>query len=160
MQLDKAFSSMNQNPFAIITIIGAPAILTNVSSILGLSASSRLMKCLETIGGLEMKLENPQLDGTIKNIHIEESHLAHKQSRNFFKSLKRQQYIFSCLCLFVFYCIDGLDFNYIWCARASGSLGVLGLVWSSVELIVASRITLLVMAKNFHVLKVQRDIVI
>ena len=170
MQLDQAFSSMTQNPFAIITIIGAPAILTNASSILGLSTSSRLMKCLETIGGLEKKLENPQLDATIKSIHIEQSRLAHKQSRNFLRALRASYtslaaFAFSCFValtgsILILFGVQAIAQLFAVLSLASGSLGVLGLVWSSVELIVASRITLLVMAKNLDVMKAQRDIVI
>lgn len=170
MQLDQAFSAMTQNPFAIITIIGAPAILTNASSILGLSTSSRLMKCLETIGNLEKKLENSQLESSIRNIHIEQSRLAHKQSRHFLRALQAS---YTSLAAFAFSCFVALTGSILMLfglqavaqlfavlSLASGSLGVLGLVWSSVELILASRITLLLMKKNLSVFQAQRDVLI
>lgn len=170
MQLDQAFSSMAQNPFAIITIIGAPAILTNASSILGLSTGTRLMKCLETIGIIEKRLEDPALDESVKEIYLSQSRLAHCQSRNFLRALRAS---YTSLAAFAFSCFVALVGSVLLLfgvrevaqvfaviSLLSGSTGVLGLVWASVELIIASKITLLIMGKNLEALKLKRNIVI
>jgi len=161
MQLDQAFSTMAQNPFDIITIIGAPAILTNASSILGLSTGTRLMKCLETIGMIEKKLEDPAVSEGMKEIYLAQSRLSYRQSRNFLRALRAS---YTSLAAFAFSCFVALvgsililfglrDMAQILAVLSllSGSAGVLGLVWSSIELIIASKLTLLIMNKNLEV---------
>lgn len=152
---------MAQNPFAIITIIGAPAILTNASSILGLSTGTRLMKCLETLGTLEKKIEDPAVSEGAREIYLTQSQLSYRQSRNFLRALRAS---YTSLAAFAFSCFVALFgsvlilFGFQSMAQIlavlsliSGSAGVLGLVWSSLELIVASQLTLLIMKKNLEV---------
>lgn len=170
MQLDQAFSSMAQNPFTIITIIGAPAILTNASSILGLSTGTRLMKCLDTIAGIEKKLEDSSVVEEMKEIYLAQSRLSHRQSRNFLRALRASYtslaaFAFSCFIalvgsIFILFGLREVAQGLALLSLIAGSTGVLGLVWSSIELIVASKLTLLIMSKNLEALKTSRNIVI
>lgn len=170
MQLDQALTSITQNPFAIITIIGAPAILTNASSILGLTTSGRLMRSLDTISQIEKKLDDPVNEGPVRDIYLAQARLAQRQSRHFLWAMKAS---YASLAAFAFSCFLALIGSVLLLfsvrelanlisllSLASGSFGVLGLVWSSVELIVASQLTLKIMSKNLEILKIHRNIVI
>jgi hypothetical protein len=48
------------NPFAILSFIVAPAILTNASSVLAMSTSNRLARAVDRARELSKQLENPQ----------------------------------------------------------------------------------------------------
>ncbi|MCK6596891.1 MAG: DUF2721 domain-containing protein [Bdellovibrionaceae bacterium] len=169
MHIDPAITSMSQNPFAIITIIAAPAILTNASSILGLSTGNRLMKCLDTISTLERKIGEKHHEQNIK-VFEQQLALSHKQSRHFLRAL-RSSYV--SLGAFAFSCFLALlgsalllvvTVNIIEplavISLFVGGAGVLGLVWSSFELFLASQITVRIMEKNYSLTKFNNDAII
>jgi hypothetical protein len=119
------------------------------------------MKCLETIGAIEKKLEDPALSDGVKGVYLAQSHLSYRQSRNFLRALRAS---YTSLAAFAFSCFVALVgsvlilFGFRDVAQVlaglsllSGSVGVLGLVWSSLELIVASNLTLHIMQKNLDV---------
>ncbi|MBL7544076.1 MAG: hypothetical protein JNL11_09675 [Bdellovibrionaceae bacterium] len=169
MHIDAAISSVSQNPFAMITIIAAPAILTNASSILGLSTGNRLMKCLETISLLERKIIEKH---NVQNIKVFEQQLvlSHKQSRHFLRAL-RSSYVslgafaFSCFlallgsALLLVVTVDIIE-PLAAISLLVGGLGVLGLVWSSFELFLASQITVRIMKKNYSLTQFSSDAII
>lgn len=169
MHIEPSLLSAAQNPFAMITIIGAPAILTNASSILGLSTGTRLMKCLDNISQIEKKIKECQNDD-IKPIYQQQNQMAYSQSRNFLRALRAS---YTSLGAFAFSCFLTLvgsamvlfvGINYIEplvvLSLIVGAIGVMGLVWASVELFIASKITVNLMRKNIEILKISKEIVV
>ncbi|MCB0371042.1 MAG: DUF2721 domain-containing protein [Bdellovibrionales bacterium] len=169
MQINPSLLSVAQNPFAVITIIAAPAILTNASSIIGLTTGGRLLKCLDTISQLEKKVTEEELSEIEYSIKVEQLKLAYKQSKHFLRAL-RSSYIslgsfaFSCFLALVgsvilfFVSLNNAE-PFAIITLLSGGAGVLGLVWSSVELFLASRLTVKIMDKSFKLLSHKKDIV-
>jgi hypothetical protein len=52
------------NPFAVLSLIVAPAILTNACSLLSMSTSNRLARAVDRARELAKQLEEPRADGT------------------------------------------------------------------------------------------------
>lgn len=52
-----AIDYLSQNPFAVLSIVAAPAILTNASSVLALSTSNRFLRAGERIRALAAELQ-------------------------------------------------------------------------------------------------------
>jgi hypothetical protein len=53
---------LHDNPFALLSLIGAPAVLTNAASVLALSTSNRFLRAAERVRALAARL-----DGDIKS---------------------------------------------------------------------------------------------
>ena len=51
----------SQSPFAVLTLIGAPALLTNTSSVLALSTTTRMLRTRERMEALFVKSAGPDL---------------------------------------------------------------------------------------------------
>src|SRR5688572_31397613 len=54
-------TSLSQNPFAVLTFIAAPAILTNASSVLAMSTINRMLRARERMHQLLTEAENSTL---------------------------------------------------------------------------------------------------
>lgn len=54
-------TSLSQNPFAVLTFIAAPAILTSATSVLAMSTINRMLRARERMHQLLTEAENPTL---------------------------------------------------------------------------------------------------
>ena len=159
-------SAITQNPFAVITIIAAPAILTNASALLSLSTSNRLMRCLDRINEFNEKLEAADLSDQLRSLFIEQLDLSHQQSKQFLRALRA---IYISLASFAgasFIALAGAatttllprilidGFGLI--SFIAGGFGALGFVWASFELIRASRITVRIMSSDLQLIQKHR----
>ncbi len=164
MQIDP--TSMTQNPFAIITVIGAPAILTNASSILGMNTSGRLMRCLDRIAHFEDKLKSGKdLNAELSHSYMKQMELSQKQARQFLRSLKSTYAALGAFVLASFLALIGGVSAHLGNTNlmealgilsiGSGGFGVLGLSHASLELFLASRITVSILQTNMDSLKKQ-----
>ncbi|MCM2281281.1 MAG: DUF2721 domain-containing protein [Bdellovibrionaceae bacterium] len=154
--------SLAQNPFAVITIIAAPAILTNASSILTLSTTTRLMRCLDRISALNRALDETTLTGEQREAYKLQAELSHKQSRQFLGALRWIYVALAAFAIASFLALIGastltvlpravIDF-FGTASLVAGGVGALGFVWSSINLIIASRITLVIMESEHEIL--------
>lgn len=162
MQLDP--NVLTQNPFTIITVIGAPAILTNASSILGLNTTNRLTRCLDRIGYLEEKLKNDtQLTNELYDSYFLQMELSQKQARQFLRSLKSTYmslgaFVLACFSAlvggtaFFFGLSSGVHITAM-ISLLAGATAVLGLSHASLELFLASRITVKILNANMKSLE-------
>ncbi len=156
-------SALAQNPFAIITIIAAPAILTNASSILTLSTSTRLMRCLDRISNLTEKIDRGGLAEEMRTRYFKQIEMSHRQSRQFLRALRA---IYTTLASFAFASFIALlgaatarvfpaplieTFGVL--SLIAGGSGAVGFIWASIELIKASRITVAIMQTDMELLK-------
>ena len=49
--------ALSQNPFTLLSLIGAPAVLTNAASVLALSTSNRFLRASERMRSLSLRME-------------------------------------------------------------------------------------------------------
>lgn len=152
-----------QNPFAVITVIAAPAILTNASSILTLSTSTRLMRCLDRINTLTGHLDRQEISKELRVIYLEQVELSHKQARQFLGALRWIYVALGAFAIASFLALVGAStvtllpekvlevFGAL--SLVSGGVGALGFLWSSINLISASRITVRVLQTDNEMLK-------
>ncbi|MES2962892.1 MAG: DUF2721 domain-containing protein [Bdellovibrionota bacterium] len=154
---------LTQNPFAVITIIAAPAILTNASSILSLSTSTRLIRCLDRINHLTEKLDKGGLSPELMKMYMKHIDLSHRQSRQFLRALRSIYTSLASFALASFIALVGAALattipNGVVEAMAvvsffAGGVGAVGFVWASIELIKASKITITIMNTDIDHLK-------
>ena len=153
-------TTITSNPFAAITIMAAPAILTNASSILTLSTSTRLMRCLDRISVLTERLGRSDLDKSLRETFAQQIELSHKQSRQFLSALR---WIYITLASFAFASFGALvgaaSLSFVphfatetlaILSLASGGLGIVGFIWASFNLVTASRITVQIMSADME----------
>jgi hypothetical protein len=152
-----------QNPFAVITIIAAPAILTNASSILTLSTSTRLMRCLDRINTLTGHLDRNEISKELRMVYLEQAELSHKQARQFLGALRWIYISLAAFAIASFLALMGASTVTLLPEKVleilgalsliAGGVGALGFLWSSINLIIASRITVQVLQADNEILK-------
>lgn len=69
------------NPFAVLTLIAAPAILTNCSSVLILSTSNRFARTVDRVRTLSNMIESGKLPVTDPMFQMRLRHLARQENR-------------------------------------------------------------------------------
>ncbi|QOV89869.1 DUF2721 domain-containing protein [Humisphaera borealis] len=80
---------MSDNPFAVLTLIGAPAILTNASSLLALGTSNRFARAVDRQRQLSSLLEkdNGKMDQVEANLRLTQLHWAEARGQLLLKAL-------------------------------------------------------------------------
>jgi hypothetical protein len=152
-----------QNPFAVITIIAAPAILTNASSILTLSTSTRLMRCLDRINTLTGHLDRHEISKELRAVYLEQTELSHRQARQFLGALRWIYVALGAFAIASFLALMGASTVTLLPGKIlealgalsliAGGVGALGFLWSSVNLISASRIIVQILQTDNEILK-------
>jgi hypothetical protein len=140
------------NPFAVLTFIVAPALLTNASCLLALSTANRMLRARERMHGLFEKSERVGLSPEEKSRLRNEANRVEQQSIHLLKGLGS---IYIALCGFVlatFLTLVGVAFVQVehafWFRVAAiigmvlGAVGAGGLVMGSVHLFQATRISM------------------
>src|SRR5581483_5599719 len=72
--------AFSQNPFALLTLIAAPAILTNATSVLALSTSNRFLRANERMRDLTTQLESANLTREHRSLLISHVNRVEKQA--------------------------------------------------------------------------------
>ncbi len=126
---------------------------------MALNASNRLTRCLDRIGYFEEKLRSESLSSDeLECSYLEQMNLSQKQARQFLRSLKSTYlsigfFVLACFCAL----FGGAAFHLgsYECVKItagislfSGAMGVLGLSHASLELLLASRITIQILNVN------------
>lgn len=70
---------VTENPFAILTLIAAPAVFTNASSVLALGTGNRLARVVDRTRNLVRELQDAGLENETKKLWV--SHLSRLQRR-------------------------------------------------------------------------------
>lgn len=161
MTIDSSFIS--SNPFAVISFIAAPAILTNASSILSLSTSTRLIRCLDRINHLTEKLDKGGISEDLRRMYSKHIDFSHRQSRQFLRALRAIYVSLASFALAAFIALmgaalvtalpNGVVEGMAILSFIAGGIGSVGFVWASVELIKASKITITIMNTDLEHLK-------
>jgi hypothetical protein len=73
-------TDLSANPFALLSLIGAPAVLTNAASVLALSTSNRFLRASERMRALSVKTEDRKLSPELRRLLIKQANRAERQA--------------------------------------------------------------------------------
>jgi hypothetical protein len=66
MTTDPPVSDLSQNPFALLSLIAAPAVLTNAASVLVMSTTNRFLRASERMRALAVRVEEKKLTSGLR----------------------------------------------------------------------------------------------
>ena len=73
-------SDLSANPFALLSLIGAPAVLTNAASVLALSTSNRFLRASERMRALSVKTEDKKLSPELRRLFVAQANRTERQA--------------------------------------------------------------------------------
>jgi hypothetical protein len=148
-------ANLTQNPFALLSLIAAPAVLTNSASVLALSTSNRFLRASERLRSLTHKYEE-SMPAEPRAFLIKQLRRVEKQASMLLNGL-RSAYV--AIGSFVSACLISIlgagvaassyhaAFSYFAAlALGIGVVGAGGMVWASVNLLGATRLAMLNMS--------------
>lgn len=151
-------ASTGGNPFAALTLIAAPAILTNASTLLILSTSNRLARAVDRARELAEKMEVQDAQGIqVEPLHIEELSSAEDRTLILVRALRSIYGTIGAFAGAAFLSLIGavaggtneVVLRAIEIVAVSlGSLAVFGLVYASILLVQETKIAVLVLHKE------------
>jgi hypothetical protein len=73
-------SDLSPNPFALLSLIAAPAVLTNAASVLALSTSNRFLRASERMRALSVKTEDKKLSHELRTLFATQANRTERQA--------------------------------------------------------------------------------
>ncbi|HVT14534.1 MAG TPA: DUF2721 domain-containing protein [Fimbriimonadaceae bacterium] len=150
--IDMDTSSLASSPFAALTFIVAPALLTNSSSLLANSATMRLLRTREIMRDLFTRSRSPNLAPEEANLIVEEVERIEVQAAHLLKALYAVYVALGSFASATFVTLIAATIDLAFSGHASaafagigvvlGIIGVAGLVFGSLSLIRATRMSL------------------
>ncbi len=147
-----AIDTLSQNPFAVLTIIAAPAVLTNATSVLALSTSNRFLRASERMRSLSSRLETEAHSEKTKQLLLTQVNRVEKQAMMLLSGLRAAYVALGCfvsasLISVVGAILASLSFPAVsqitvLLALAAGFVGAGGIVWACTHLFQATRISM------------------
>lgn len=149
---------LSENPFALLTLIVAPAILTNASSVLALSTSQRLLRTSERMRELSARLEAGARSPELHALLLTQVNRVERQAHWLLSAL-RGVYVslgaFACASLTSVIGAGMGETGLVWlvrlfvgCGLLVGFIGVGGLVWGCVHLFRATQFSMMNMTEE------------
>lgn len=121
------------------------------------------MRCLDRINTLTQHLDNPSLSNDLRSAYVQQSELSHRQARQFLGALRWIYIALAAFAIASFLALIGASTQTLLSQRilesigavslVCGGIGALGVLWSSINLIIASRITVQVLKSDNEILK-------
>ena len=71
---------LQDNPFALLTLIGAPAVLTNAASVLALSTSNRFLRAAERVRGIAARLDGETKSQSMADLLLKQLNRGERQA--------------------------------------------------------------------------------
>jgi hypothetical protein len=81
-------ADLSPNPFALLSLIGAPAVLTNAASVLALSTSNRFLRASERMRALSMRTEDANLMPDLRALLLRQAERTERQALFLLKGLR------------------------------------------------------------------------
>lgn len=163
MPVDPA--SLAQNPFALLSLIAAPAVLTNASSVLALSTSSRFVRASDRLRSLAARYDESQ-DAATRARQLEMLKRAQRQAAMLLNALRSAyvaigSFVTASLISILGAGIAASSFHDLFVAFAGlalavGVFGAGGIVSASVNLLGATRLALVNLNEEVEVI-LKRD---
>ena len=144
--------ALSDNPFALLSLIGAPAVLTNAASVLALSTSNRFLRASERMRALSDRMARDALSADLRRVLLAQVNRGERQALMLLRAL-RAAYValgsFASASLVsilgaglaaqamatAFHVLAGV-------ALAVGFFGAGGLVWACLSLLGATRLSM------------------
>lgn len=79
---------LSANPFALLSLIGAPAVLTNAASVLALSTSNRFLRASERMRALSTRTEDRNLPSDTRALLLRQAERTERQALHLLKGLR------------------------------------------------------------------------
>jgi len=144
--------SLNDNPFAVLTAVVAPAVLTNASSVLCLGTSNRIARVVDRTRVVAAEIASLQPGNPEYQIWVNQLERLQVRSQLLFKALRILYASLGCFAAAALISVIGSamafyrqDFGFRACAvvgLATGTFGVAGLVWGCVSMVRETRLAL------------------
>ncbi len=83
-----AAADLSSNPFALLSLIGAPAVLTNAASVLALSTSNRFLRASERMRALSQRTEDRSLPTEVRALLFRQAERTERQALYLLKGLR------------------------------------------------------------------------
>jgi len=141
-----------QNPFAVLTLIAAPALLTNAASLLAMSTVNRILRASDRMRALSKDLESEETSDKSHRLLVQVNR-TEKQALILLRALRSIYIALGCFAAASFISVIGATLanseQRFWfrlmgsAALIIGSVGVGGLMWGCVNLLLAVKVSLL-----------------
>ena len=141
-----------QNPFALLTLVAAPALLTNATSVLALSTVNRILRSGDRMRALSAQLDDPKTNAKKREFLLAQVGRVEKQALLQLRGLHSIYIALGCFASAVLISILGASlaessYRLVFDTMAGlgltvGVVGVAGLAWGSVKLFQATRISI------------------
>jgi len=140
------------NPFAVLTVIGAPALLTNSSALLALSTSNRFLRASDRMRSLSNQLQTGTLTAEFRELLVRQVNRVEKQGILLLNGLRAIYVALGCFAGATIISIFGAVFASselrvgviasIGLGFVAGLIGVGSLIYGSASLLQATHISL------------------
>jgi len=150
-------ANLAQNPFALLSLIAAPAVLTNSASVLALSTSNRFLRASERLRGLTAKYQESMPEEP-RVLLLKQLRRVELQARLLLNGLRSAyvaigSFVSASLISILGAGVAASAYHgaFKWFAALAlgvGVLGASGMVWASVNLLQATRLAMLNMAEE------------
>ena len=144
--------AFGQNPFALLSLIAAPAVLTNSASVLALSTSNRFLRASERLRSLAAKYEE-HMPPEPRELLVKQLRRVEKQASMLLNGLRSAyvaigSFVSASLISILGAGVAASSFHdaFAWFAALAlgvGCVGAGGMVWASVNLLGATRLAML-----------------
>ncbi len=121
------------------------------------------MRCLDRINTLTGHLDRKEISSELRAVYLEQAELSHQQARQFLGALRWIYIALASFAIASFLALIGSSTLTLLPGQmleligalslVAGGIGALGFLWSSINLIIASRITVQVLAADNEILK-------
>ena len=141
------------NPFAVLTVVAAPALLTNSTAVLALSTSNRFLRASDRMRSLSSQLENPALPRHLRELLVRQVTRVERQGVLLLNALRAIYLALGCFAGATMISIVGAVFASVAVGLgvratialgfAAGLVGVGSLIFGAANLLHATRISLM-----------------
>jgi len=145
-------STLANNPFAVLTAIVAPAILTNACSVMSLGTGNRIARVVDRTRAVSKELAGLKAGTADYNSHIHQLSLLHQRSQLLFRCLRLFYFSLGCFVASALISILGSAAAFYHVALGFeilaglglliGAFGVASLVWGSGLMVAEVRVAL------------------
>ncbi|MDB4982961.1 MAG: hypothetical protein JWM82_3713 [Myxococcales bacterium] len=154
--------SLSQNPFALLSLIAAPAVLTNSASVLALSTSNRFLRASERMRALTVRYDDMKSDAA-RELLLKQITRVESQAAMLLNALRSAYVAIGSFVSASLVSILGAGVAssalraafpfFAGAALCVGVVGAGGIVWACVNLLGATRLALLNMNEEAEVIR-------
>jgi hypothetical protein len=158
MTIEPAAPDLSQNPFALLSLIAAPAVLTNAASVLVMSTTNRFLRASERMRALAVRVEEKKLTSGLRALLRSQVDRTEKQAALLLGALRAAYTAIGSFASASLVSILGaglastslkLGFHLLaGVALAVGVLGASALVMACAKLLAATRLSMLNMSEE------------